>query len=66
MITEDQKWVISQKDEDGLKRQISILKVSNHKNRLELIEYIEARLDSLNVGAALVENGDISDMGGFE
>lgn len=57
-MTDTQKWAINQKDEEGLKTTISILEATNHKYKKELIEYCESRLDSLNVGAAMVTRGE--------
>ena len=64
MITANQKKLINDKDEDGLRIQISILKSGHHKYKEMLIEYCESRLDGLNVEAAMVEMSDPDDMGG--
>ena len=55
MITDIQKWVIDQKDGEGLKTQISILEATTHKDKAELMEYCDLRLDRLNQSNSLVE-----------
>ena len=58
-MTDTQKWIIDQKDETGLKTQISILEATSHKNKSELIEYCELRLDRLNRSTAMIEDTEI-------
>lgn len=58
-MTKDVKWIIDQKDEEGLRSQISILEASRHKNKDELIEYCEERLERLNRVVAMVEMSEV-------
>lgn len=52
-MTERTKTILNGLDENGLKKQFSIT------TDAEVKEYIEARLDSLHVGDALVEGTEI-------
>ena len=58
-MTDDVKWIIDQKDENGLRGTISLLMESKHKNKAELIAYCEKKLDGLNRSEAEVEFGEI-------
>ena len=58
-MSEYQKEIINNKDEAGLKYTISLLMATQHKDKAELIEYCEQRLESLNVGVAMLESSEI-------
>lgn len=58
-MSEDQKLIIDNKDEAGLKSTISFLMATHHKDKKELIEYCEKRLEALNVGSAMLESSEI-------
>jgi len=62
MILPHQKQAIDKKNEDGLRRTISMLTVGNTTNKDELIEYCESRLSSLNVENAIVAQCDLDDI----
>lgn len=59
MIPPHQKQAIDKKNEDGLRRTISMLTVGNTTNKDELISYCEKRLDYLNVDNATVEYSEV-------
>lgn len=62
-VTASQKKAIDAKDEEGLRKQISALKVSKAENKEELILYCEQRLEALNTNKAMVEFSPLDDFG---
>ncbi len=58
MITSIQKQALDKMDEDKLRKMSSI-----HSHNKEIAEYIDERLESLNVDSAMVEQTDMSDLG---
>ncbi len=59
----DQKKAIDKLDEEQLRNQISTSMCCHNKNKHEIIEYCESRLESLNVESALVPEPDLTGFG---
>lgn len=57
-MTTSQKNIIDSKNESWLRSQISIMIAGNHKDKDEIIEYCEERLEKLNVDKAMAEDGE--------
>jgi len=57
-MTTQTKRVLDKMNEAELRKAASV-----HYNNKEIVEYIDTRLDKLNVEVAIVENGDLSDFG---
>ena len=64
-MTDDQQTMINKKDEDGLRKCISLLMASKHTDRDELISYCEGRLSRLNRADAMIEMGECDDLEGL-
>lgn len=56
MLKSQQKEVLDKMDEENLRKMSSI-----HSHNKDIVEYIDERLEALNVEAAMVEVADISD-----
>ena len=56
MPTESQKRAIDKMDESELRKQFRSLSPNHHK---EILNYIQDRLDNLNVDDAMVEDAEI-------
>lgn len=57
-MTTQAKEAINNMNEEQLRKYASV-----HYGNKEIVEYIDTRLDKLNVGAAIVENGELDDFG---
>ncbi len=62
-MNSNQKKAIDNLDEEQLRNQISTSMCCHNKNKNEIIEYCESRLESLNVESAIVPEPDLTGFG---
>jgi len=57
------KKAIDKLDEQQLRNQISTTMCCNNKDKTEIVEYCETRLEKLNVESAIVPEADLQGFG---
>ena len=62
-MTTAKKKAIDKLDEQGLRNQISTIMCCTNKDKTEIVEYCEARLEKLNVDSAIVPEADLTGFG---